>query len=57
MVLAKPFVVHSVIIFRLPFPSWGGLADELTDCCHSGGDASTQAGKLVVMDFYVTVIS
>lgn len=56
MILAKPFVVHSVIIFVLPL-LWGGLADEMTDCCRSGGDASTRAGKLVVIDFYAMVIS
>lgn len=36
---------------------WGGLADELTDCRHSVGDASARAGELVVIDCYVMVIS
>lgn len=57
-ILAKPFVVHSVIIFSPVFPLlWDGLADELTDCRHSVGDASARAGELVVMNCYVMVIS
>lgn len=52
MILAEPFVVRSVIILRLSLPLvlWGGLTDELTDCCRSG---ATQAGELVVMDFFL----
>lgn len=52
MILAEPFVVRSVIILRLSLPPvlWGGLTDELTDCCRSG---ATQAGELVVMDFFL----
>lgn len=52
MILAEPFVVHSVIILRLSLPPvlWGGLTDELTDCCRSG---ATRAGELVVMDFFL----
>lgn len=52
MILAEPFVVRSVIILRLSLPPvlWGGLTDELTDCCRSG---ATRAGELVVMDFFL----
>lgn len=52
MILAEPFVVHSVIILRLSLLPvlWGGLTDELTDCCRSG---ATRAGELVVMDFFL----
>lgn len=52
MILAEPFVVRSVIILRLSLLPvlWGGLADELTDCCRSG---ATRAGELVVMDFFL----
>lgn len=51
MILAEPFVVHSVIILRLSLLllPLGGLADELTDCCRAG---ATRAGELVVMDFF-----